>query len=162
MLGGTDFYIMIIRNYIYLLLATVPVFNSALTIGTETNGKTYLLTGDIGGTNSRMRLYDTCNPKHLAQKDYRNHEVFKKGGRTEGTFERFTFDPILEHCWTTLNLKDSHPIEKCEIISVFVVAGPVEGNKATLTNLGITIDGDAIERVSENVYEQNQASLDHK
>jgi hypothetical protein len=38
----------------------------------------YLLTGDIGGTNSRMRLYATGSHIALAETDYRNEEALMR------------------------------------------------------------------------------------
>jgi glucokinase len=130
-------------------MASTSTETMAMTTTTNTTTSTcstYLLIGDIGGTNSRMRLYDTSNPTPLVEVDYGTQDVFKDGESTEGAFERLIIDPFLKYCWGKLNVIDSNQIE---IISVFAVAGPVDGNKATLTNVKITIDGDAIER---NLY----------
>lgn len=105
----------------------------------------YLLTGDVGGTNSRMSLYDTGCSIPLAVKYYRNQEVLTK--KTDGVFEREIIAPFLMHCWATvLNLA---PIESAEIVACFACAGPVRKNKVHMSNLGITIDGKAIEK---NIY----------
>ncbi len=113
---------------------------------TGTLTSSYLLTGGIGGTNSRMRLYDTVNPKALVEIDYQNQDALPTSERTEGAFERLIVDPFLEYCWEFLNLEESTPIENCEIIAVLACAGPVKNNRATVTNLGIHIDGKAIEQ----------------
>ncbi|KAI2491588.1 Glucokinase [Fragilaria crotonensis] len=67
-----------------------------------------------------------------------------KGRR--GAFERLIMDPFLEYCWEFLKLEESTPIENCEIIAVLACAGPVKNNRATVTSLGIKIDGKAIEQ----------------
>jgi glucokinase len=59
---------------------------SSTVTGTLTSS--YLLTGDIGGTNSRMRLYDTVHSKALVEVDYQNQDALPSSERTEGAFER--------------------------------------------------------------------------
>lgn len=113
-----------------------------ITTTTSDARTTYLLIGDIGGTNSRLRLYDTSNSEPLAGKDYENEKVFKQDEDHKGAFERLIIGPFLQYCREESKLK---PTEECVIVSVFAVAGPVEGNKATLTNLGITIDGEVVQ-----------------
>lgn len=104
----------------------------------------YLLTGDIGGTNSRMHLYDTNSSIHLVQKTYRNEEVLA-GLEGPGLFERRVIAPFLQHCWNTApNLVG---LESCEIVACLACAGVVSNNSVTLSNLGNTyIDGNAIEK----------------
>ena len=92
-----------------------------------------------------MSLYDTGCSIPLAVKYYRNQEVLTK--KTDGVFEREIIAPFLMHCWATvLNLA---PIESAEIVACFACAGPVRNNKVHMSNLGITIDGKAIEK---NIY----------
>lgn len=110
----------------------------------------YLLTGDIGGTNSRMSLYDTASSMPLTVKYYRNQETFTE--KTDGSFEKFVLAPFLQHCWETV----AHlvPIEDAQIVACLACAGPVRANKVTMSNLGVTIDGNAIEKniFSEEIY----------
>jgi glucokinase len=101
----------------------------------------YLLTGDIGGTNSRMRLYATGSHIALAETDYRNEEALIE--KHDGAFEEYIVAPFLQECWRTV--KNLSSIERADIIACFACAGPVRNNAAHLSNLGVTIDGKAIE-----------------
>jgi len=107
----------------------------------ETSTTSYLLTGDIGGTNSRMGLYLVGNNTPLVVKTYRNLECLTK--KEDGIFERNIIAPFLKHCWETV--PNMPPIELSEIISSLAIAGPVKNNKVTMSNLhGIEICGDTI------------------
>jgi glucokinase len=102
----------------------------------------YLLTADVGGTNSRMCLYSIDdNTKPLAVKYYRNEECLKK--KEDGIFERNVIAPFLKYCWDT---NDSMlPLSEVEIIACLAIAGPVRFNSAWMSNLhNLVIDGTAI------------------
>ena len=109
----------------------------------------YLLTGDIGGTNSRMGLYSVnCNTA-LCIKTYRNADVITESNATsKGVFEKNIIAPFLQHCWDTVpNLA---PIELTEIIASLAVAGPVKNNKVLMSNLyKIEINGS---NIAKNVH----------
>ncbi|KAG7372025.1 glucokinase [Nitzschia inconspicua] len=104
----------------------------------------YLLTGDIGGTNSRMGLYSVnCNTP-LCIKTYRNAEyITKDNAQQPGVFEKNIMAPFLQHCWDTVpNLA---PIELTEIIASLAIAGPVKNNQVIMSNLfNAEINGNAI------------------
>jgi glucokinase len=105
-------------------------------------GKTiYLLTGDIGGTNSRMGLYDVNSSIPLVVKYYRNQDYLKE--KSDGIFEKFIIAPFLQHCWeSNSNLA---ALTDAEIISCLAVAGPVRNNAVWMSNLhNLVIDGTAI------------------
>lgn len=102
----------------------------------------YLLTGDVGGTNSRMSLYDTASSIPLAVKYYRNQEHLTT--KNDGVFESNIVAPFLQHCWETVH--NLIPIGQAEIIACLACAGPVANNKVHMSNLGINIDGGAIEK----------------
>lgn len=107
------------------------------------NTTTYLLTGDIGGTNSRMGLYGVGNDTPLGVVTYRNAEHLKQ--KEEGTFTRNIIAPFLEHCWQTI--PGLAPIEVSEIVACLAVAGPVKKNRVIMSNLhNIEICGDSIVR----------------
>mmetsp|Transcript_2182 Transcript_2182/g.3242 ORF Transcript_2182/g.3242 Transcript_2182/m.3242 type:complete len:403 (-) Transcript_2182:98-1306(-) len=108
----------------------------------------YLLTGDIGGTNSRMSLYDTTSLKPLMEKWYRNQEHFKD--KTDGCFERQILIPFLQYCWDTV--PRIAPLDEVEFIACLACAGPVQKNKVHMSNLGVDISGPAIET---NEYSKN-------
>lgn len=105
----------------------------------------YLLTGDIGGTNSRMGLYSVnCNTA-LCVKTYRNADYITKGNASQpGIFEKSIIAPFLQHCWETV--PHLAPIELTEIIASLAVAGPVKSNNTVImSNLyNMQIDGNAI------------------
>jgi glucokinase len=72
-----------------------------------------ILAGDIGGTNSRLAVFDS-------DLNMVEEKVFKNAGR-----------PSLEDIVTEFRKPFSHPIER----ACFAVAGPVAERKVTLTNL---------------------------
>lgn len=105
------------------------------------NTTSYLLTGDIGGTNSRMGLYCVGTNTPLGVVTYRNADHLKS--KEEGIFTRKIIAPFLKHCWETIPGMD--PIELSEIIACLAIAGPVKHNKVVMSNLhNIEICGDAI------------------
>ncbi len=101
----------------------------------------YLLTGDIGGTNSRMGLYSVQDSFPLVVKNFRNQEHLTE--KVDGIFERKIIAPFLQHCWET---NDSlQPLDQVEIVASLAVAGPVRNNQVGMSNLhDIVIDGTAI------------------
>ena len=90
----------------------------------------YLLTGDIGGTNSRMHLYDTSCSIPLVEKYYRNEEHLA-GREEDGIFEKRIIAPFLQHCWETA--KNLVSLESCEIVACLACAGVVNNNSVTLS-----------------------------
>eukprot|EP00429_Kryptoperidinium_foliaceum_P006230 CAMPEP_0176021684 /NCGR_PEP_ID=MMETSP0120_2-20121206/10536_1 /TAXON_ID=160619 /ORGANISM="Kryptoperidinium foliaceum, Strain CCMP 1326" /LENGTH=368 /DNA_ID=CAMNT_0017354805 /DNA_START=30 /DNA_END=1134 /DNA_ORIENTATION=+ len=101
----------------------------------------YLLTGDIGGTNSRMGLYSVDDNAPLVVKYYRNLEILTKP--VDGIFERNIIAPFLQHCWESNN--SLAPLDQVEIVACLAIAGPVRNNKVCMSNLhNIVIDGTAI------------------
>ena len=117
------------------------------TTTTTTTTTTYLLTGDIGGTNSRMGLYMVdCNTP-LCVKTYRNAEYIPKSP-SKGTFEKSIIGPFLQHCFDSV--QHLSPIQQTDIIACLAIAGPVKNNQVTMSNLhNLEIDGTAI---AKNVY----------
>mmetsp|Transcript_29701 Transcript_29701/g.45015 ORF Transcript_29701/g.45015 Transcript_29701/m.45015 type:complete len:404 (+) Transcript_29701:164-1375(+) len=108
----------------------------------------YLITGDIGGTNSRMSLYETGSySTALVEKWYRNQEHLTD--KTKGGFERQILLPFLRYCWDILKVPS---IDNVEFIACLACAGPVQRNKVVMSNLGIEISGSAIEA---NKYSKN-------
>ena len=113
---------------------------------------TYLLTGDIGGTFSRMTLYDTSCTIPLCHKEYFNERQLHEGAQ-DGIFERKIIAPFLQHCWETLHGLET--IELVEIVACLACAGPVDDNRCSLGNRGnVVVDGTAIakQKYFENVY----------
>lgn len=105
------------------------------------NTTSYLLTGDIGGTNSRMGLYLVDSRTPLRVVTYRNAEHLKQ--KEDGIFTRNIIAPFLKHCWETV--PNMEKIELSEIIACLAIAGPVKNNKVIMSNLhNIEICGDSI------------------
>jgi len=114
---------------------------------------TYLLTGDVGGTNSRMGLYSVEDRIPLVVKYYRNQDYMSE--KQDGIFEKKIIAPFLQHCWET-NLKLA-PLDEVEIIACLAIAGPVRNNKVSMSNLhNIVIDGTAI---AKQLYCPNEPYL---
>jgi glucokinase len=110
---------------------------------------TYLFIGDIGGTNSRMALYDTkagCSVDDpLVVKYYRNATTLPDDAHDQpDAFATHIVIPFLEHCWqhSGAPLK---PIHECHIIACMAIAGAVINNRVKMTNLhDLIIDGNSI------------------
>lgn len=114
----------------------------------------YLLTGDIGGTNSRLVLYDISN-RPLFVKLYENEEQLKEGA-VDGIFETNIVVPFLKLCWETVpNLA---PIELTEIVACLACAGPISDNRCILSNRGnVVVDGNTI--VEQKYYKNEYLSM---
>jgi len=107
----------------------------------SSNTSCYLLTGDIGGTNSRMGLYLVGNNTPLGVVTYRNAEHLTK--KEDGIFTSNIIAPFLKHCWKTI--PNMHPIVLSEIIACLAIAGPVKNNRVIMSNLhNIEICGESI------------------
>ena len=118
--------------------------------------KYYLLTGDIGGTNSRMAFYDThhtsssnkkkCHP--IYEKHYRNAEhILPEYYNDPNVFTNQIIIPFLKYCFEEMKNDNATSTENdgVQIIATLAVAGMVLNNQVHLTNLGnMLIDGNAI------------------
>jgi glucokinase len=120
---------------------------------------TYLLTGDIGGTNSRMSLYETdssCyDDKPVIIKHFRNFEHLPDSSHKDpAAFQNNIVIPFLKFCWETSADKSKLvPLEECEILACLATAGLVLKNGVQMTNLGdLLVDGNAIENDKSNKY----------
>lgn len=85
---------------------------------------TYFLCGDIGGTNTRLAIYDDSCKDAIHTKEIRNIDFITDESKS---FENDVFLPFLE---------ESKLSYHSQIIACFAVAGPVRNNCAILTNLG--------------------------
>jgi glucokinase len=131
-----------------VLLFHCDILRYIITMAKKT---TYLLTGDIGGTNSRMSLYTVDDEEHLVVKYFRNEEHLPKAIRGDPTaFQKYIIIPFLQFCWETAQLA---PLEDCEIIACLATAGLVTSNGVRMTNFdNLLVDGAAIEQDNENEY----------
>ncbi|EEC45139.1 glucokinase [Phaeodactylum tricornutum CCAP 1055/1] len=118
----------------------------------------YLLTADVGGTNSRMSLYDAeatcCEDKPLVVKYYRNSEHLTCHVDDPKAFPKHIVIPFLKYCWNEAEKKDDLvPLKSCQIIACFATAGIVSNNKVNMTNLDdLLIDGNAIQNDQKDPY----------
>ena len=101
--------------------------------------KTYILVGDIGGTNTRLALYyyNGCKATDtpLYTKQYLNERHITDSSKT---FETEIFLQFLSECTITFD-------DRTQIIACFAVAGPVSDNQVKLTNLGgVVLDGKSV------------------
>ena len=130
----------------------------------------YLLTGDIGGTNSRMSLYDVksgATPKVV--KYYRNAQHLPEATLSDpDAFAMRIVVPFLQFCWNNgddqpeqkqhKNAKSKKPsslapLTSSAIVACIATAGVVTNNRANLTNLGnLLIDGNAMQNNTTNKY----------
>ncbi|MCS7199402.1 MAG: glucokinase [Caldimicrobium sp.] len=86
-----------------------------------------ILIGDVGGTNSRLALFDPIKGKIFSLKAYKNREFFH-------------FEDLLVKYLSEVR-PSCQPKE-----AIFALAGPVIKNKATITNLGWEIGGEKLRR----------------
>jgi glucokinase len=113
----------------------------------------FLLTGDIGGTNSRMSLYDASESEcskdtPLAVYYYRNkHTIPDDCHGHADIFEQKIVIPFLKYCWEENEESKAKlpPLHQVQILATLATAGIVANNQAKLTNLGdMLVDGNAI------------------
>ncbi|GAX13103.1 glucokinase [Fistulifera solaris] len=112
--------------------------------------KFYLLTGDIGGTNSRISLYDPAIKEPLFVHFFRNAEHLPEKSLSDpNAFAQNILTPFLrDHCGSIFETGESIAINAC-----LASAGLVQGNAVRLTNLGnLLIDGNAIASSTTNRY----------
>jgi len=126
----------------------------------------YILAGDIGGTNSRLALFDPAlaeptgtakPPEPIFTHTYRNLETLK---HRDGdlTYAKDIILPFLTTCFEEQGI----PERDC-IVACFAVAGPVRQNRVVMTNVGdhspsadgkpkgvLLIDGNLIEATHES------------
>ena len=109
----------------------------------------YLVTGDIGGTNSRLGFYDVSSNIPLKVKFYANDEYLPE--KRPEIFEKNVLTPFLEQCWEEIH--GLPHLELVDIIACLAIAGPVADNQVQMSNLhDIIVDGNAIERNTSNKY----------
>lgn len=106
----------------------------------------YFLTGDIGGTNSRMFLYDSSKSQPLAFRLFRNQDFLPTDCYGDDTiFQRNIIIPFLEECWAEQEKYNLLDLDQVEIRAVLAVAGVVTNNHCNVTNLGnMLVDGNLI------------------
>jgi len=115
------------------------------------SNKTFFLTGDIGGTNSRMAFYEAVGEnKLLVEHTYRNaHCIPDKP--TESSYQDCIIVPFLERCFLERNLNRYD--DSINIIACLACAGPVMHNCVMMSNLNdCVIDGRVIQGSREGDF----------
>lgn len=113
---------------------------------------TYILAGDIGGTNSRFALHLPDQSEPLLVHIYANEEALK----TASDYQHATLKPYLEKCleeveeWKSIGSVDAL-LSQVQVVACLAIAGPVKtDNTVFTTNMGddggVLIDGYAIEK----------------
>ena len=112
---------------------------------------TWLLTGDIGGTNSRMSLYDARTENEILVITYRNQDYLKQ--KLDGIFEQNIIAPFIKKGFEQQQEKSGNTLslKNLNIVACLAIAGPVSNNSVWMSNLhNIIIDGTAIENQTYN------------
>jgi glucokinase len=148
-------------SFPFLIMTTTPTTTKSTTM-------TWLLTGDIGGTNSRMGIYDTVSTadQPLYTKTFRNQDFLTEA--IPGIFETKIIAPFLKEAWdhcnntaTTSASSSSSSLEDLVIVACLAIAGPVRNNAVSMSNLhDIVIDGTAIARGTYNVTTTTTSQMD--
>ena len=117
--------------------------------------KTYIIAGDIGGTNSRFALHRPGERDPILVHVYSNEEVVK----TAPTYHEATLKPFLEKCLAEVDewkaLGEQVLLSQVQVVACLAAAGPVTlNNTCFMVNLGEqggSIDGNEIEHCQEGL-----------
>lgn len=126
---------------------------------------TYLVAGDIGGTNSRLGLYHHPNvaagedsiPNQLCYKEYLNEKYLleDEDEAPESLFERTILHNFLRDYWSEQSLSQGDDaIESVSIVVCLAIAGPVQNNAVQTSRLK------ALEINGNHLVERCQTSQD--
>jgi len=117
---------------------------------------TYIIAGDIGGTNSRFSLYLPGESVPLLAHIYANEDALK----TASTYHHATLKPYLEKClaevdqWKAMG-SEAAVLSQVRIVVCLAAAGPVKtDNTVFMTNIsngGCIIDGNDIEKCKDGL-----------
>ncbi|KAL3785354.1 hypothetical protein HJC23_011037 [Cyclotella cryptica] len=121
------------------------------------SGKTtFLVAGDIGGTNSRFALHLPGKKEPLLTHIYRNEEALQNSK----SYHHATLKPFFEKCLAEveqwMGLSEGEMKSKVQVVACLAVAGPVKAdNSVFMTNIakGCRIDGNEIERCADGLLD---------
>jgi len=115
----------------------------------STKDKTFILTGDVGGTNSRLSLYPLHSSEPIAVHKFLNETQIPKDKRSQpSAYLNSIIIPFLRDYWTN---RPSNPT----VLACFAVAGVVSDNKVHLTNFdNMLMDGDFIAQSRTNAFDR--------
>mmetsp|Transcript_31368 Transcript_31368/g.66802 ORF Transcript_31368/g.66802 Transcript_31368/m.66802 type:complete len:415 (-) Transcript_31368:122-1366(-) len=116
---------------------------------------TFIVAGDIGGTNSRFALHVPRRSEPLLVHIYPNEDALKN----VSSYHHATLKPFLEKClaevpeWKAMG--QDALLSKVQVVACLATAGPVNTtkNNVFMTNMlgGRTIDGGAIEKCQDGL-----------
>ncbi len=117
--------------------------------------QTYIIAGDIGGTNSRFALHRPGQKDPLLLHIYPNEEALK----TASTYHHATLGPFLKKCLAEVDewkeLGENGVLSQIQVVACLATAGPVTtNNDVFMVNLGKSggsIDGNEIERCQDGL-----------
>lgn len=119
-----------------------------------TKTTTYILAGDIGGTNSRFALHLPGQSEPLLVHIYSNEEALDN----DLDYHHATIKPFLEKCVAEVDQWQSiggEGADKVKVVACLAIAGPVKSdNTVFTTNMGKEgqfIDGNAIENCNDGL-----------
>jgi len=115
---------------------------------------TFLVAGDIGGTNSRFALHLPGKKEPLLTHIYRNEEALQDSK----SYHHATLKPFFERCLAEveqwMGLSEEEMTSKVQVVACLAVAGPVSAdNSVFMTNIakGCRIDGNEIEGCTDGL-----------
>ena len=115
---------------------------------------TFLVAGDIGGTNSRFALHLPGKKEPLLTHIYRNEEALQDSK----SYHHATLKPFFERCLAEveqwMGLSEEELTSKVQVVACLAVAGPVKAdNSVFMTNIsnGCRIDGNEIEQCTDGL-----------
>jgi glucokinase len=120
------------------------------------NKTTFLLAGDIGGTNSRFALHLPGRKDPLLVHIYPNEEALKESK----SYHHATLKPFFEKClqevedW--MGCSEDEMKAQVQVVACLAVAGPVKSdNSVFMTNIakGCKIDGNEIEQCTDGLLD---------
>ncbi len=117
--------------------------------------QTYIIAGDIGGTNSRFALHRPGQKDPLLVHIYPNEEALK----TASTYHHATLEPFLKKCLAEVDewkeLGEKGVLSQIQVVACLATAGPVTtNNDVFMVNLGQnggSIDGNEIEQCQDGL-----------
>ena len=139
-------------------LSAVALATAAATVSVyilkKRRKKTYIIAGDIGGTNSRFALHRQGEREPLLVHVYPNESALANAK----SYHHATLKPFLEKCAAELEEWSSMVdiMAKVQVVACLATAGPVNTTKniVYMTNMGKggqSIDGNAIEECQDGL-----------
>lgn len=111
---------------------------------------TYIVAGDIGGTNSRFALYSPGKRDSLITYTFPNESALKDAK----SYHHATLKPFLEKCLAEVDQMKNIDVSTLRVVACLATAGPVKTNNTVyMTNIagGCTIDGNEIEMCQDGI-----------